>query len=128
MRFLMMVKANDDYEACKPPSAALMEGMGRLTVEMTQAGKLLSAEGLLPTRYGAARLTSVGGKRTIVDGPFAEAKELIGGFAIMQAASLDEAKALVQRMVDVHEQAGVFDVDVEIRALADPGQCGGAPQ
>jgi hypothetical protein len=105
-----------------------MEGMGRLTVEMTQAGKLLSAEGLLPTRYGAARVTSVGGKRTIVDGPFAEAKELIGGFAIMQAASLNEAKALVQRMIDVHEQAGVFDVDVEIRALADPGQCGGAPQ
>ena len=128
MRFLMMVKGNADYEDCKPPSAELMEGMGRLTVEMTQAGKLLSAEGLLPTRYGAARVTTVGGKRSVVDGPFAEAKELIGGFAIMQAASLDEAKALVQRMIDVHEQAGVFDVDVEIRALADPGQCGGAPQ
>ena len=54
MRYLMMVKGNADYEDCKPPSAALMEGMARLTVEMTQAGKLLSAEGLLPTRYGAA--------------------------------------------------------------------------
>ena len=128
MRFLMMVKGNADYEECKPPSAALMEGMARLTVEMTQAGKLLSAEGLLPTRYGAARVTSVGGKRAILDGPFAEAKELIGGFAIMQAASLDEAKALVQRMIDVHEEAGVFDIDVEIRTLADGGGCGTAPQ
>ena len=128
MRFLMMVKGNADYENCKPPSAELMEGMGRLSAEMTQTGKLLSAEGLLPTRYGAARVQAVGGKRSVVDGPFAEAKELIGGFAIMQAASLDEAKQLVQRMIDVHEQAGVMDVDVEIRQLADPGMCGTAPQ
>jgi hypothetical protein len=128
MRFLMMVKADGDYEDCKPPSAALMEGMARLTVEMTEAGKLLSAEGLLPTRYGAARVKAAGGKRAVVDGPFAEAKEVIGGFAIMQAASLDEAKTLVERFIDVHEQAGVFDVDVEIRTLADGGNCGGQPQ
>jgi hypothetical protein len=128
MRFLMMVKADADYEDCKPPSAALMEAMGRLTVEMTQAGKLISAEGLLPTRFGAARVRAAGGKRSVIDGPFAEAKELIGGFAIMQAESMDEAKSLVERMIAVHEQAGVFDVDVEIRTLADPGTCGGAPQ
>jgi hypothetical protein len=128
MRFLMMVKGDDDYENCKPPSAALMEAMGRLTVEMTQSGNLLSAEGLLPSRYGAARVTAVGGKRSVIDGPFAEAKELIGGFAIMQAASLDEAKALVQRMIDVHEEVGVLDVDVEIRQLADGGGCGAQPQ
>ena len=128
MRYLMMVKANADYEDCKPPSAALMEGMARLSAEMIQSGKLLSAEGLLPTRYGAARIRSVAGKRAIIDGPFAEAKELIGGFAIMDAASMNEAKALVQRMIDVHEEAGVFDIDVEIRQLAEAGGCGGAPQ
>ena len=128
MRFLMMVKGDADYENCKPPSAALMEGMARLTVEMTESGKLLSAEGLLPSRYGAARVTAVGGKRSVIDGPFAEAKELIGGFAIMQAASLDEAKALVQRMIDVHEEVGVLDVDVEIRQVADGGGCGAQPQ
>ena len=128
MRFLMMVKADADYEACKPPSAALMAGMARLSAEMTQSGKLLSAQGLLPTKYGAARVKAVGGKRSVIDGPFAEAKELIGGFAIMQAASLDEAKALVQRMIDVHEEAGVLDIDVEIRQLAEDGACGGAPQ
>jgi hypothetical protein len=94
MRFLMMVKADGDYEDCKPPSAALMEGMARLTVEMTEAGKLLSAEGLLPTRYGAARVKAAGGKRAVVDGPFAEAKEIIGGFFLLNVATRDEALAI----------------------------------
>ena len=83
----------------------------------------------LPMRESyLARVKAAGGKVSVIDGPFAEAKELIGGFAIMQAASLDEAKALVQRMIDVHAEAGVFDVDVEIRQLAAEGGCGGQPQ
>jgi hypothetical protein len=126
MRFLMMIKANADYEAGKPPSPELMAGMGRLMGEMAQAGVLLAAEGLQPSSRGA-RISLKGGRRQTTDGPFAEAKELVGGYAILEAPSLAEAKILAARMVDVHLEAGVADFDMEIRALSAPGGCGETP-
>lgn len=126
MRFLMMIKANADYEAGKPPSPELMAGMGRLMGEMAQAGVLLAAEGLQPSSRGA-RISLKGGRRQTTDGPFAEAKELVGGYAILEAPSLAEAKILAARMVDVHLEAGVADFDMEIRALSAPGSCGETP-
>jgi hypothetical protein len=127
MRFLMMIKANADYEAGKPPSPELMAGMGRLMGEMAQAGILLAAEGLQPSSRGA-RISVKGGRRQTTDGPFAEAKELVGGYAILEAPSLAEAKILASRVVDVHLEAGVADFDMEIRALSAPGYCGAPPQ
>ena len=116
MRYLMMVKATPDYESGKPPSPALMAGMGQLTEEMMKAGVVLSSEGLQPSRNGV-RLRHARGRTAVTDGPFAEAKELIGGFAIVRAASKAEAIALAQRVVDVHVAAGVPEIEMELRPL-----------
>ena len=121
MRYLMMVKGTPDYESGKPPSPALMAGMGKLTEEMMKAGVVLSSEGLQPSRNGV-RLRHVGGRTAVTDGPFAEAKEVIGGFAIVRAASRAEAIALAQRVVDVHVAAGVPEIEMEIRPLYDMDQ------
>jgi hypothetical protein len=118
MRYLMMIKATPDYEAGLPPHAAVMAGMAQLGQEMAQAGKLLLSEGLQPSSEGA-RLRCSDGKLTVVDGPFAETKELIGGFAILEAKSKQEAIELAKRAVDVHTKAGV-DVELEVRPLFDP--------
>ena len=119
MRYLMMIKAGRDYEAGQPPPPELMAGMAALTAEMAQAGVLLSAEGLTPSSQGM-RLSWSGGRRTVVDGPFTEAKELVGGFAILRADSREQALALAQRVLDVHIAAGVEDFAMEIRPLYEP--------
>jgi len=121
MRYLMMVKGTPDYESGKPPSPALMAGMGKLTEEMMKAGVVLSSEGLQPSRNGV-RLRHADGRTAVTDGPFAEAKEVIGGFAIVRAASRAEAIALAQRVVDVHVAAGVPEIEMEIRPLYDIDQ------
>jgi hypothetical protein len=116
MRFMMLIKATEDYEASVPPDPALMAGMAKLTEEGIKAGVLLASEGLEPTSQGA-RIRYSGGKRTVIDGPFAETKELIGGYAIVQAKSKEEAIELANRVVDVHVNAGVAEVEIEIRQL-----------
>ena len=118
MRYLMMIKGNADYEAGKPPPPALMAGMGKLAQEMAQAGVLLSTDGLLPSR-NAMKLRHAGGRTSVIDGPFAEAKEVVGGYAIVRAATRDEAVALAQRVVDVHVAAGVPEFEMEIRPIFD---------
>ncbi len=125
MRFMMMVKGNTDYEAGLPPPAELMAGMAKFTEEMVKAGVLVGGDGLQPTANGA-RIKLAAGKRTVIDGPFAEAKEVIGGYAIVEARSKYEALALAQRFIDVHVDAGIKDLDVEIRPLYEQGQCGNA--
>lgn len=119
MRYMMMIKATPDYEAGFPPSRELMAGMAGLTAEMMQSGVLLASDGLQPSAQGT-RIKLSGGKRTVTDGPFAETKELIGGYAILKAASKSEAIALAHRVVEVHVQAGVPDVEIEIRPLFEP--------
>ena len=89
MRYLMMAMANDT-----PADEALYAEMGRFIEEMTAAGVLLSTGGLAP---GGTRLTSVGDEITIVDGPFAEAKEAVGGFALVEVGSKEEAIELARR-------------------------------
>jgi len=118
MRYLMMIKGNADYEAGKPPPQELMAGMGRLAQEMAQAGVLLSTDGLLPSR-NAMKLRHAGGRTSVIDGPFAEAKEVVGGYAIVRAATRDDAIALAQRVVDVHVAAGVSEFEMEIRPIFD---------
>jgi hypothetical protein len=96
MRFMLIVKADADTEAGCMPSQELIEEMGRYNEELMKAGVLLAGDGLHPSSAGARVLFS-GDKRTVVDGPFAETKELIAGFWIIQVGSRDEAIEWVKR-------------------------------
>src|SRR5262245_39606075 len=109
MRYMMMIKATKDYEAGLPPSPELMAEMAKLSEEMAKNGKMLASGGLQPSAKGT-RLSYSGGKRTVIDGPFAETKELIGGYAIFQLESKAEALALANRAMDIHIKAGITDV------------------
>jgi hypothetical protein len=119
MRFMMMIKSTQDSEAGIPPNPLLMAGMGKLTEAMMKTGVVLATDGLQPSSKGV-RIRYAGGKRTVTDGPFIEVKELIGGYAIVQAHSKEEAIELANRVVDIHVDAGVAEVDMEIRPLFDP--------
>ena len=109
MRFLVMVKANADSEAGKLPSTELLTAMGKYNEELVKAGILLAAEGLKPSSQGA-RIKFSGSKRTVVDGPFTETKELVAGFWLWQVKSLDEAIAWVRRCPNPMEGESVIEI------------------
>ena len=96
MRFMVILKANKDSEAGVPPRWELIEPMIRFNEELVKAGVMLSAEGLQPSSRGA-RIRFDHGKRSVIDGPFAETKELVGGFWIIQAKSKEEAIEWMKR-------------------------------
>jgi hypothetical protein len=115
MRFMMIYKPTDtkSMEAGVPPTPEEIARMGAFIGEIASAGVLLAADGLLPSSDGA-RVRLSNGKSTVVDGPFTEAKELIGGFAIVQLPSMAEAIELAKRFLQV---AG--DGESEIRQMHD---------
>jgi hypothetical protein len=90
MRFMMIVKANEDSEAGVMPSEELLAAMGKYNEELAKAGALLAGEGLHPSSRGA-RVRFSGEKRTVVDGPFTPAQDLVAGFWLIQAGSMAEA-------------------------------------
>ncbi len=96
MRFMVIVKANKDSEAGVLPDEKLLADMGKFNEELVKSGVLLAAEGLQPSSKGA-RIRFSGDKRTVIDGPFSETKELIAGFWLFQVKSLDEAIEWVKR-------------------------------
>jgi len=96
MRFMVIVKATPDSEAGVMPSEALLTAMGKYNEELAKAGILLAGEGLQPSSKGA-RVRFSGPKRTVVDGPFAETKELIAGFWLWKVKSKQEAIEWVKR-------------------------------
>jgi hypothetical protein len=96
MRFMMMVKANRDSESGKMPSEELLSAMARYNEELMKAGVLLDLSGLQPSSKGF-RIKYSGGKRTTVDGPFAESKELIAGYWVIQVKSREEALEWARR-------------------------------
>ena len=96
MRFMVMVKANKDSEAGVMPSKEMLESMGKFNEEMVKAGVMLAGDGLTPTAK-AKRVRFSGSQRTVIDGPFAESKEIIAGYWIWQVRSMDEAVEWLKR-------------------------------
>ena len=119
MRFMLIVKANADSEAGVPPSTELLTEMGKFNDEVVKAGVLLAGEGLHPSSRGA-RVKFNGSKRTVVDGPFAETKELIAGFWLIQARSLQEAIEWVKKAPNPTGEESV----IEIRQVMDADDFG----
>jgi hypothetical protein len=97
MRFMVMVKANEDTEAGVMPSEEELAAMGAFNEQLVQAGIMLAGDGLHPSSRGA-RVHFSGEERTVVDGPFTEAKELIAGYWIIEVKSLEEAVEWVKRV------------------------------
>lgn len=96
MRFMVMVKANQDSEAGVMPSERLLTEMGRFNEELVKAGIMLAGEGLQPSSKGA-RVKFSGNSRSVIDGPFTETKELVAGFWLWQVKSMEEAIEWVKR-------------------------------
>jgi hypothetical protein len=109
MRFMVMVKATPESEAGVLPTTEMLTEMGRFNEELVKAGVMLAAEGLQPSSKGA-RIRYGGGKPTVTDGPFTEAKELVAGFWLLQAKSKDD-------VVEWLKRAPFEDGEVEIRPV-----------
>jgi hypothetical protein len=112
MRFMVIVKADKNTEAGVMPSQELLAAMGKYNEELVNAGVLLAGEGLHPSSKGA-RVRFSGSNRTVVDGPFAESKELVAGFWIFQVKSLEEAIEWVKRSPNPLEG----ESEIEIRQI-----------
>ena len=112
MRFLVMVKANKDSEAGVMPSEKLLAEMGKYNEELVKAGIMLAGEGLQPSSKGA-RVRFSGSKRTVIDGPFTETKELVAGFWLWQVKSKEEAIEWVKRCPNPMEG----ESEIEIRQI-----------
>ena len=120
MRFMVIVKSNAGSEAGKLPTSEQLATMGRFNEEMIDAGIMLAGEGLLASAKGARIKFAAGGKSSVVDGPFAEAKELIGGFWIIQVKDREEALAWMRRApmdpgaeLEIRQVAEVSDFPVD---------------
>jgi len=109
---MVIVPGNEQSEAFEMPDPKVFEEMNRYNEQLVKAGVMLAAEGLLPTSKGA-RVRFEGGQRTVIDGPFTEAKELIGGFWLLQVKDMDEAIEWVKR--------APFDggTEIQIRQVAE---------
>jgi hypothetical protein len=112
MRFIVFVKATKDSEAGLMPSEELLGAMAKFNEEMIKAGVMLDGNGLQPSSKGA-RVRFEGNKRTVIDGPFAETKELVAGYWILQVKSKAEAIEWIKRCPNPHN----VDSEVEIRQL-----------
>jgi hypothetical protein len=112
MRFMIIVKATKDSEAGVMPSEKLLAEMGKFNEELANAGVLLAGEGLHPTSKGA-RVKFSGNKRTVIDGPFTETKELIAGFWLWKVKSKEDAVEWVKRCPNPHPG----DSEIEIRQV-----------
>lgn len=120
MQFLMLIKIanNSDYEAGKPVPAALEAAMGELMGEWTKNGAMVSAAGLKPTSKGA-RVRLDGGDARVTDGPFTEAKEVVGGFFVLEAKDKAAAVEMTRRFVELHGKVlgRDFQLECEVRAF-----------
>ena len=122
MRFMVMVKATKDSEAGKLPSEEMLSAMARFNEELVKAGVMLDGNGLQSSAKGA-RVSFSGPRRTVIDGPFAETKELVAGYWILQCKSLAECVEWIKRCPNPHEG----DSEIEIRQLFELDDFGESP-
>lgn len=120
MRFLMLVRADERQMAENPPPPEFMPAMGAFIGEMHAAGVLLDTGGLMPGGEGV-RLRLSNGRQSITDGPYSEAKEVIGGYAIVRASSRAEATELAKRFMAVHDLWPGCEVECEVREIVEAG-------
>ncbi|MCQ4079484.1 YciI family protein [Streptomyces sp. RB6PN25] len=116
-RYLSLIRIDEQNAPAEGPSPELMERMGALLEEITKAGVMLDTAGLTPTSQGT-RITWSGGKLSYTDGPFTESKEVVGGYAILQAKDKAEALEWTKRFLQVHED--YWTVTAEVREIAEP--------
>ena len=119
MRVMVLVKATQDSEAGVMPSAQLLTEMGQFNDQLAKAGVILAGDGLQPSSKGA-RVRFSGSNRTVIDGPFAETKELVAGYWIWQVRSMDEAIEWVRRCPNPHET----ESEIEIRPVFEADDFG----
>jgi hypothetical protein len=115
-RYLSMVRIDETNAPAEGPSPELMRRMGDLIEEMTKAGVLLDTAGLAPTAQGT-RVHWESGKLSVTDGPFTESKEVVGGYAIVQAKDMTEAIEWTKRFLKVHEEH--WTVTCEVREIME---------
>jgi hypothetical protein len=120
MRFAVFVKATPESEAGQMPDESMLNEMGKFNAELLKAGVLLAGEGLKASAHGK-RMTFVGGKPSVIDGPFTESKELVAGFWMLQAASMDEIVGWLRR---APSHPGF---ELEIRPVFEPEDFAYAP-
>ncbi len=123
MRFMVMVKATKDSEAGVMPDEKLLAAMGRFNEELVKAGVMQAGEGLQPSTKGARVKFSKDNRRTVVDGPFAETKELVAGFWIWKVKSKDEAMQWLMRCPSPFPGQ---ECEIEIRKIFEPEDFGAA--
>ena len=121
MQFMVIRKADAETEAGVMPSKQLIDDMTSYNEKLVKAGAMKQGAGLLASRHGA-RVSFTNGRPTVIDGPFTEAKEVVGGYAMLEAASMDEALELTRRFLAVHGDA--WEIECELRQV-DEG-CSGA--
>jgi hypothetical protein len=122
MKFMVIVKASAASEAGAMPSVKLLTEMGKFNDELVKAGVMLAGEGLHPSSHGA-RIRYSGERRSVVDGPFAETKELVAGYWLIEVGSQEEAIEWMKRAPNPHEDG---DSEVEIRQVYTMADCGEA--
>ena len=121
MRYMMFIRHSEDYRNADVP-ASLYEEMGKFIEEATKSGNFVSGAGLQPSSAGA-RVRLKDRKITVTDGPFAETKEIVGGYAIMDAKTRDEALALARRFMDLHlKHWPTFEGECEVRPFEEEAQ------
>ena len=127
MRYMMMMKADKDYEAGKPPSPELIAAVSKLTEGLVKSGVMVGGGGLAPSSKGA-KLQLKDGEVTVIDGPFTETKEVIGGYAIMNFNTKEEAIQSAKEFLKLHAEilGKSYQCDCEVRQMYEDGECGQA--
>jgi hypothetical protein len=117
MRYLLLVQTNPHNAAAAGPDEQLAEEMGKLIEDMTKAGVLLDTGGLRPIEE-ATRIRLADGKQTVIDGPFTESKEVVGGYCLVQVRGKEEAVQWASRFLAIHGPE--WEMAMEVRQLDDP--------
>ena len=121
MKYLTFIRHSESYRS-SPPPAALMEAMGRFVEQSFKDGTLVDTGGLLPSKDGL-RLRLAKGKLTVTDGPFSEAKEVIGGYAILNAKTKADAVRIATEFMELHRKHWPeFEGEAEVRPMFGPGE------